>query len=157
MLQSPIHVSGVSRLDRDILAGLQSTDRKLWIAVDIGLIINPGGVRNQVKGGAIQAASVTPKEAVWFDRSRIISDAWEHCLIFKFSEAPEVEIAMVLRPAQPAVGDSEAAYGTVATIMPTTKLTSARLPSITPTGAGGHDSVCVSRRLTTLRTYLSTT
>jgi hypothetical protein len=37
------------------------------------------------------------------------------------------------------------------------KLTSARLPSITPAGAAGQWIVCVSRRLITGRTYLRIT
>jgi hypothetical protein len=40
---------------------------------------------------------------------------------------------------------------------PAMKLTSARLPSITPAGAAGQWIVCVSRRLITGRTYLRIT
>ena len=88
--------------------------KKLWIAVDVGLVINPDGVRNQIEGGAIQAASFTLKEAVSFDRSRITSDAWEHYPILKFSEVPEVDIDLFSRPDQAAVGAGEAAHGPVA-------------------------------------------
>ena len=35
---------------------------RLWIAVDVGLVVNPDGVVNQIEGGAIQAASWTLKE-----------------------------------------------------------------------------------------------
>ncbi len=88
--------------------------KKFWIAVDVGLVINPDGVLNQVEGGAIQAASMTLKEAVAFDAMRITSDAWEHYPILKFSEVPEVEIDLISRPDQPAVGAGEAAHGPVA-------------------------------------------
>ena len=48
--------------------------RRLVLAVDVGLAVNPDGVANQVEGGAIQATSWTLKEAVRFDRTRITSD-----------------------------------------------------------------------------------
>jgi hypothetical protein len=41
----------------------------------------------------------------------------------------------------------------LSTIMPATKLASARLPSMTPAGAAGQGKVGVSRRLITGRTY----
>ena len=88
--------------------------KKFWIAVDVGLVINPDGVLNQVEGGAIQAASMTLKEAVTFDTLRITSDAWEHYPILTFSEVPEVEIELISRPDQPSVGAGEAAHGPVA-------------------------------------------
>ena len=87
--------------------------KKFWIAVDVGLVINPDGVLNQVEGGAIQAASMTLKEAVKFDASRVTSDAWEHYPILTFSEVPEVEIALISRPECPSVGAGEAAHGPV--------------------------------------------
>ncbi len=87
---------------------------KLWIAVDVGLVINPDGVKNQVEGGAIQAASMSLKEAVTFDASRITSDAWERYPILKFSEVPRVEIDLISRPDLPSVGAGEAAHGPVA-------------------------------------------
>lgn len=40
---------------------------------------------------------------------------------------------------------------------PATKLTSARLPSMTPTGAAGQEITWVSQRLITGRTYLRMT
>ena len=88
--------------------------RKLWVAVDVGLIINPDGVRNQVEGGAIQTVSFTLKEAVAFDAHNILSDSWEHYPILTFSEVPEVEIDLISRPELPALGAGEAAQGPVA-------------------------------------------
>lgn len=50
---------------------------RLVIAVDVGLVINPDGVANQIEGGAIQATSWTLEEAVRFDRARVTSDSWQ--------------------------------------------------------------------------------
>jgi CO/xanthine dehydrogenase Mo-binding subunit len=88
--------------------------RRLVAAVDVGLVINPDGVANQIEGGAIQAASWTLKEAVRFDRTRVTSSAWEDYPILRFSEVPAVEVEIVSRPDAPWVGAGEAAQGPTA-------------------------------------------
>ncbi|HEY7223186.1 MAG TPA: molybdopterin cofactor-binding domain-containing protein [Micromonosporaceae bacterium] len=88
--------------------------RRLSIAVDVGRVINPDGVRNQIEGGAIQATSWTLKERVRFDRTRITSVDWESYPILRFSEVPRVEVDVVSRPDQPSVGAGEAAQGPTA-------------------------------------------
>jgi CO/xanthine dehydrogenase Mo-binding subunit len=45
--------------------------RRLWLAVDVGRVISPDGVINQVEGGAVQSASWVLAERVRFDRTRI--------------------------------------------------------------------------------------
>jgi CO/xanthine dehydrogenase Mo-binding subunit len=85
--------------------------RRLTIAVDVGRVLNPDGVRMQLEGGAIQAASWTLKERVRFDRRRVLSDDWESYPILRFSEVPEVSVHLVDRPDQPSVGAGEAAQG----------------------------------------------
>ena len=88
--------------------------RRLVIALDAGLIVNPDGVENQIEGGAIQATSWTLKEAVRFDRERVTSDGWEAYPILRCSETPAVEVEIVSRPDCPAVGVGEAAQGPTA-------------------------------------------
>jgi CO/xanthine dehydrogenase Mo-binding subunit len=88
--------------------------RRLVVAVDVGLVVNPDGVANQLEGGAIQATSWTLKEAVRFDRTRVTSNAWEEYPILKFSEVPAVEVEIVSRPDAPWVGAGEAAQGPTA-------------------------------------------
>ena len=88
--------------------------RRLTIAVDVGRVVNPDGVRFQIEGGAIQATSWTLKERVRFDRRRITSEDWESYPILRFSEVPEVEVHLVDRPELPSVGAGEAAQGPTA-------------------------------------------
>jgi CO/xanthine dehydrogenase Mo-binding subunit len=88
--------------------------RRLVVAVDVGEVINPDGVANQIEGGAIQAASWTLKEAVRFDRARVTSDAWESYPILTFSEVPAVEVEIIARPEERPVGGGEAAHGPTA-------------------------------------------
>lgn len=88
--------------------------RRLVVAVDVGEVINPDGVENQMEGGAIQATSWVLKEAVRFDRTRITSDTWETYPILRFSEVPAVEVEIIARPEEKTLGAGEAAHGPVA-------------------------------------------
>jgi nicotinate dehydrogenase subunit B len=95
-------------------AGKDLRVSKLWIAVDVGLVINADGVVNQIEGGAIQTVSWVLKEAVQFDSTRIQSTAWESYPILRFSEVPQVEVQIIHRPDQPSLGAGEATHGPVA-------------------------------------------
>jgi CO/xanthine dehydrogenase Mo-binding subunit len=88
--------------------------RRLTIAVDAGLIINPDGAVNQVEGGAIQAVSWTLKEQVRFDRYGVTSDTWETYPILRFSEVPAVDVELMPGGGNPALGIGETAPGPTA-------------------------------------------
>ena len=88
--------------------------KRLWIAVDVGLVVNPDGVVNQIEGGAIQATSWTLKEEVTFTAEGITSQGWEDYPILKFSEVPAVEVQIISRPDQKSVGAGEAPMGPTA-------------------------------------------
>jgi CO/xanthine dehydrogenase Mo-binding subunit len=87
---------------------------RLTLAVDVGLVINPDGVRNQIEGGAIQSTSWTLKEEVKLGEHGIASRGWEDYPILKFSEVPAVEVELIDRPELPSVGAGEAAQGPTA-------------------------------------------
>ena len=87
--------------------------KRLTIAVDVGEAINPDGVINQIEGGAIQATSWVLKERVRFDRQRITSNSWASYPILRFSEVPEVQVELILRPDSEPLGAGEAAHGPV--------------------------------------------
>jgi nicotinate dehydrogenase subunit B len=93
-----------------IEAGVQIVVTRLNIAVDVGTVINPDGVANQIEGGALQAVSWTLKEEVRFDRQRVTSDSWETYPILRFTEVPAVEVDIVPSNA-PACGAGEASLG----------------------------------------------
>ncbi|MDW5324902.1 xanthine dehydrogenase family protein molybdopterin-binding subunit [Plantactinospora sp. KLBMP9567] len=88
--------------------------RRLTLVVDVGRVVNPDGVRNQIEGGAVQATSWTLKERVRFDRWRVTSADWESYPILRFSEVPQVDVHLMDRPAEPSVGAGEAAQGPTA-------------------------------------------
>jgi len=87
---------------------------RVWCAADAGLVINPDGARNQLEGGIIQAASFVLKEQVRLGGAGIASQDWESYPILRFSEIPQVEIALIEAPEEPATGIGEAALGPTA-------------------------------------------
>ena len=82
--------------------------KRVVIAHDCGLVINPDGLRNQIEGNVIQAISRTLKEEVKFDSSMLTSLDWISYPILRFPEIPEVVVELINRPDQPAVGAGEA-------------------------------------------------
>jgi nicotinate dehydrogenase subunit B len=88
--------------------------RRIWLAVDVGTVINPDGVINQVEGGAVQSASWATRERVTFDRARITSVSWDTYPVLRFTEVPEVAVRIVAAPGQPETGAGEIAQGPVA-------------------------------------------
>jgi nicotinate dehydrogenase subunit B len=87
---------------------------RLDAAADAGQIVNPNGLKNQIEGGMIQAASWTLREEVKFDRERIVSRDWLGYPILTMPEAPRVATALIDRPDEPSLGVGEAALGPAA-------------------------------------------
>jgi len=88
--------------------------KKVWLAVDVGRVVHADGVRNQVEGGAIQTVSWVLKEAVQFDRTRVLGSGWSGYPILRFSEVPAVEIALLDRPDEKSLGAGEPTHGPLA-------------------------------------------
>ena len=88
--------------------------RRLWLAVDVGRVINPDGVINQVEGGAVQSASWTLREQVRFDRDQITSAGWDSYPILRFTDTPELMVRVMDAPGEAEVGAGEVAQGPVA-------------------------------------------
>jgi nicotinate dehydrogenase subunit B len=88
--------------------------RRLWLAVDVGRVISPDGVVNQVEGGAVQSASWTLREQVRFDRDKITSAGWDSYPIMRFTQAPEVRVQIMDAPGEGETGAGEVAQGPVA-------------------------------------------
>jgi CO/xanthine dehydrogenase Mo-binding subunit len=102
------YVATVAEVEVDRPTGKVRVTRA-FVAHDCGLIINPDGVKNQIEGNVIQAASRALKEEVVFDRSGVTSLDWRSYPIITFSEVPEVEISLINRPDKPPLGAGEPA------------------------------------------------
>jgi nicotinate dehydrogenase subunit B len=90
----------------DRASGVVKVERVV-AAFDLGRVINPDGVRNQMEGGIIQALSRTLKEQVTFDKSGVTSLDWQRYPILDFSEVPEIEIVLLDRPEEEPGGAGE--------------------------------------------------
>jgi CO/xanthine dehydrogenase Mo-binding subunit len=106
--------SGYCAAVAEVAADTSISVRRLWLAVDVGRVINPDGVVNQVEGGAIQSASWALRERVRFDRTRITSVTWESYPILRFTEVPQVAVRIVEAQGEPPAGAGELAQGPVA-------------------------------------------
>lgn len=107
------HVAAVAHVEVSLPEG-QVRVRRVAIAHDCGLIINPDGLRNQIEGAVMQSVSRALKEQVTFDQTRVTSLDWDSYPILRFSEVPEVEITLINRPDQPPLGAGEPATVVVA-------------------------------------------
>jgi CO/xanthine dehydrogenase Mo-binding subunit len=100
------------------VAEVEVTDRvavtRLTLAVDVGLVVNPDGVRNQIEGGAAQALSWTTKEQVRFDQHDVTSRTWEDYPIATFADVPPMRTVIVDRPDLPSLGAGETSLGPAA-------------------------------------------
>ena len=85
--------------------------RRVWCAVDAGLVIAPDGARNQIEGGIIQGASFVMREQVKFENGRVTTKTWEDYPILRFSDIPEIDIELIDNPNEPALGLGEASVG----------------------------------------------
>lgn len=107
------YVATVAQVRVDTTSG-EVRVKRIVVAHDCGLIINPDGLRNQIEGNVIQSTSRALKEQVTWADSHITSLDWESYPILKFSEVPDVEVGLINRPDQPAVGAGEPATITTA-------------------------------------------
>ncbi|MCB2027638.1 MAG: xanthine dehydrogenase family protein molybdopterin-binding subunit [Rhodoferax sp.] len=87
---------------------------QIWIAADLGLVVHADGARNQLEGGAIQAASWTLCEQARVDAHGVASNDWERYPILRFSEVPPVQVALIAQPEQPSLGAGECTAGPTA-------------------------------------------
>jgi CO/xanthine dehydrogenase Mo-binding subunit len=88
--------------------------RRVFAAVDAGQVVNPDGLANQIEGGIVQAVSWTLHERVRFDRERVQSRSWETYPILGFADVPDIQVTILNRPEEPALGTGECAAGPAA-------------------------------------------
>lgn len=80
---------------------------KVLIVADVGQVVNPDGLSNQLEGGFVQSASWTLFEQVQFDEQGLKSTDWDTYPILKFEHAPNIQTVLLNRPNQPLLGAGE--------------------------------------------------
>jgi nicotinate dehydrogenase subunit B len=83
--------------------------KRVTLAQDCGLIVNPDGARNQIEGNVMQGVSRALLEEVKFDATGIRSLNWATYPILHFPDVPEVDIVLINRPDMPSLGGGEPA------------------------------------------------
>ncbi len=83
--------------------------KKITLAHDCGLIVNPDGVKNQVEGNIIQGVSRALMEEVTFNAAAVTSLDWASYPILKFPDIPEVDIVLINRQDVAPLGAGELA------------------------------------------------
>ena len=87
---------------------------KVTAAIDVGRVINPDGVKNQIEGGIVQALSWALKERVMFSHTEITTRSWQDYPILSFAEVPPIDVVL-LNPADAAsLGAGECSLGPTA-------------------------------------------
>jgi len=87
--------------------------RRITVAHDCGLIVNPDGLKNQIEGNIIQGVSRTLLEEVRFDGAGIKSLDWASYPIISFKDVPDVDIVLINHPEMPPLGGGEPSIGPV--------------------------------------------
>jgi CO/xanthine dehydrogenase Mo-binding subunit len=85
--------------------------KRVFIAADSGEVIDADGLKAQLEGGFMQAASWALYEQVTHDRDGITSRDWESYPILKFDNVPEIEVRLLDRPGDESLGAGEATSG----------------------------------------------
>jgi CO/xanthine dehydrogenase Mo-binding subunit len=84
---------------------------KLWIAADVGHVVDADGTLNQLEGGALQAASWALCEAAQLSPQGVTSNDWTRYPILKFSDMPEVTATLMPGDSHPSLGAGECSAG----------------------------------------------
>jgi nicotinate dehydrogenase subunit B len=96
--------------------------RRVVVAHDCGLIINPDGLRNQIEGNVIQGISRTLIEEVGFNGAGVTTLLWSSYPVVHFNQVPSsIEIVLINHPDQltqaadnvPAWGAGEPTIGAI--------------------------------------------
>jgi len=89
------------------------TVKRITLAQDCGMIVNPDGVKNQIEGNIVQAVSRTLLEELKFDATGIKTLDWVSYPILHFPDVPEIDIVLINRPEMPSLGSGEASIVSV--------------------------------------------
>ena len=93
----------------------QVTIDRVVAAVDVGQIVSPDGLLNQIQGGIVQSASWTLYERILYDASGMHSFDWSGYPIMRFPDLPQqVEVHLIDQPDQPFLGAAEIVQGPMA-------------------------------------------
>jgi nicotinate dehydrogenase subunit B len=80
---------------------------RVVVSHDVGIIINPNGLKAQIEGNVVHGVSRALKEEVQLNRRTSASRDWESYQVMRFTDMPAVKIALINRVNEPAMGSGE--------------------------------------------------
>ena len=98
--------AAVAEIEVDKTTG-DVTVKKITLAHDCGLIVNPDGLKNQIEGNILQAVSRALLEEVQFDSTGQKNLDWDSYPVIRFEQVPDVEIVLIDRPEMQPLGGGE--------------------------------------------------
>lgn len=109
-------VAQVADVEVDTSSG-KVTVKRVTVAHDCGIIVNPDGLSNQIEGNVIQTVSRALMEEVDFDSAGVKNLDWNSYPIIRFRDVPDVDIVLInRREMQPMGGGEPSAIATGAAI-----------------------------------------
>jgi len=105
----------VLEISVDTKTGKIKADR-IVVSHDVGIVITRR-LRAQIEGNVVQGLGRSLKEEVKLGRQSSESIDWESYQILRFLDLPKVEIFLINRPDQPAVGAGENAMTAIPAAM----------------------------------------
>jgi len=81
--------------------------KRVTLAHDCGLIINPDGIKIQLDGNVMQGISRTLMEEIKFDGAGVKSVDWVSHPVIRFKQVPDVQVVLINRPEIPPSGAAE--------------------------------------------------
>ena len=111
------HVAEVAEVSVD--AGRKVTVHDVWVAADVGQVINLSGVENQIEGSVIDGLSALANQRITIREGRIQETNFDQYPLLRMPQAPRVHVQMLasgyaptgagepaLPPLAPAVGNA---------------------------------------------------
>jgi CO/xanthine dehydrogenase Mo-binding subunit len=81
--------------------------RRIVMALDEGLVVNPAGMRQQAEGCVMMGLGYSLTEEVRFRNGEVLDTNFDSYRIPRFSWLPKIEIVLVDNPQTPALGGGE--------------------------------------------------
>jgi isoquinoline 1-oxidoreductase len=106
-------VAQIAEIELDRATG-QVRVKRVIVAQESGLIINPDGIQNQIEGATTMGIGQALWEAVRYEQGKILTDSFATYPIPTFRQAPAIEVMLVPNPTHPPQGAGEPAIFPIA-------------------------------------------
>jgi isoquinoline 1-oxidoreductase beta subunit len=95
------HNTHVAEVADVVMEGDQPVVKKITVAVDCGIVINPLGAKNQIEGGAIDGIGHSMYGDLVFENGKATSNNYDKYRLIRMKETPIVETYFVKNTLSP--------------------------------------------------------